>query len=115
MNNQCLANFCLVYQQFSGILGGASGSVLDVFEGVPQVTLSMSALSEGCTAIDLLASLTGFLSSNSEARRALKENSISINKEKIDESFTAQLYDLICERYLLLQRGKKNYFLVVFN
>ena len=88
---------------------------LDVFEGVPQVTLSMSALSEGCTAIDLLASLTGFLSSNSEARRALKENSISINKEKIDESFTAQLYDLICERYLLLQRGKKNYFLVVFN
>ena len=88
---------------------------LDVFEGVPQATLSMSVLSEGCTAIDLLASLTGFLSSNSEARRALKENSISINKEKIDESFTAQVYDLICDRYLLLQRGKKNYFLVVFN
>ena len=88
---------------------------LDVFEGVPQATLSKSALAEGCTAIDLLASLTGFLSSNGEARRALKENSISINKEKINESFTAQLYDLICERYLLLQRGKKNYFLVVFN
>ena len=88
---------------------------LDVFEGVPQATLSISALSEGCKAIDLLASLTGFLSSNGEARRALKENSISINKEKIDESFTAQAYDLICDRYLLLQRGKKNYFLVVFN
>ena len=88
---------------------------LDVFEGVPQATLSMSTLSEGCTAIDLLSSLTRFLSSNGEARRALKENSISINKEKINESFTAQVNDLICNRYLLLQRGKKNYFLVVFN
>ena len=88
---------------------------LDVFEGVPQATLTKSTLAEGCTAIDLLASLTGFLSSNSEARRALKENSISINKEKINESFTAQASDLICDRYLLLQRGKKNYFLVVFN
>ncbi|MDC3079571.1 tyrosine--tRNA ligase, partial [Flavobacteriaceae bacterium] len=83
---------------------------LDVFEGVPLATLSKSALAEGCTAIDLLASLTGFLSSNGEARRALKENSISINKEKINESFTAQASDLICDRYLLLQRGKKNYF-----
>ncbi len=88
---------------------------LDVFEGVPQATLSKSTLAEGCTAIDLLASLTGFLSSNGEARRALKENSISINKEKINESFTAQVLDLICDRYLLIQRGKKNYFLVVFN
>ena len=88
---------------------------LEVFEGVPQATLSKSTLTEGCTAIDLLASLTGFLSSNGEARRALKENSISINKEKINESFTAQASDLIRDRYLLLQRGKKNYFLVVFN
>ena len=88
---------------------------LDVFEGVPQATLPKSTLAKGCIAIDLLASLTGFLSSNGEARRALKENSISINKEKINELFTAQPSDLICDRYLLLQRGKKNYFLVVFN
>jgi tyrosyl-tRNA synthetase len=88
---------------------------LDVFEGVPQASLPKSTLIEGITAIDLLASSTGFLSSNGEARRALKENSISVNKEKIKESFTAQPTDLICDRYLLLQRGKKNYFLVVFN
>ena len=88
---------------------------LDVFEGVPQASLPKSTLTEGITAIDLLASSTGFLSSNGEARRALKENSISVNKEKIKESFTAQPTDLICDRYLLLQRGKKNYFLVVFN
>ena len=88
---------------------------LDVFEGVPQASLPKSRLIEGITAVDLLASSTGFLSSNGEARRALKENSISVNKEKIKESFTAQPTDLICDRYLLLQRGKKNYFLVVFN
>ena len=88
---------------------------LDVFEGVPQASLPKSTLTEGITAIDLLASSTGFLSSNGEARRALKENSISVNKEKIKESFTAQPTDLICDRYLLLQRGKKNYFMVVFS
>ena len=88
---------------------------LDVFEGVPQASLPKSTLTAGITAIDLLASSTGFLSSNGEARRALKENSISVNKEKIKESFTAHPTDLICDRYLLLQRGKKNYFLVVFN
>ena len=88
---------------------------LDVFEGVPQASLPKSIISKGITAIDLLASSTGFLSSNGEARRALKENSISVNKEKIKESFTAQPTDLICDRYLLLQRGKKNYFIVVFN
>jgi tyrosyl-tRNA synthetase len=88
---------------------------LDVFEGVPQASLPKSVLAEGIAAVDLLATSTGFLSSNGEARRALKENSISVNKEKIKESFTAQSTDLICDRYLLLQRGKKNYFLVVFS
>ena len=90
-------------------------TLLDVFEGVPQASLPKSRIAEGISAVDLLASSTGFLSSNGEARRALKENSISVNKEKIRESFTAQPADLICDRYLLLQRGKKNYFLVVFN
>ena len=99
----------------ASLKGLDEATFLDVFEGVPQATLSKSTLAEGCTAIDLLASLTGFLSSNGEARRALKVNSISINKEKINELFTAQASDLICDRYLLLQRGKKNYFLVVFN
>ena len=88
---------------------------LDVFEGVPQASLPKSIITRGITAVDLLASSTSFLSSNSEARRALKENSISVNKDKIKESFIVQPSDLICDRYLLLQRGKKNYFLVVFS
>ena len=88
---------------------------LDVFEGVPQANLDKVMLEKGISAIDLLATSTGFLTSNGEARRALKENSIAVNKEKINDTYQAKVSDLICDRYLLLQRGKKNYFLLVFN
>jgi tyrosyl-tRNA synthetase len=62
--------------------------------------------------IALLASKTQFLSSNGEARRALKENSISVNKSKVDENYSIGANDLIDGKYVLLQRGKKNYFIV---
>jgi tyrosyl-tRNA synthetase len=86
---------------------------LSVFEGVPQGNISKDELNEGIGVLDLLAAKTGFLKSNGEARRALKEGSISINKEKISEDFTPSANDLINGKYILLQRGKKNYFLVV--
>ena len=63
--------------------------------------------------MDALAGSTEFLKSNGEARRALKENSISVNKEKVSEAKHITTADIICERYVLLQRGKKNYFLLV--
>jgi tyrosyl-tRNA synthetase len=62
--------------------------------------------------IDALNEKSGFLKSNGEARRALKENSISINKEKVKDDFVIRVNDLIAEKYVLLQRGKKNYFLL---
>ena len=62
--------------------------------------------------IGALAGKTNFLKSNGDARRALKENSISVNKEKVKEDFTITEKDLIAEKYVLLQRGKKNYFLL---
>ncbi len=86
---------------------------LSVFEGVPNSDISKSELKTGINIIDILASKTGFLKSNGEARRALKENSISINKEKLSDSET--IIDnsfLINDKYILLQKGKKNYFLV---
>ena len=86
---------------------------LDVFEGVPQSAISKKIIADGCDIIQALASESGFLSSNGEARRALKENSISVNKEKVKDDYQLSLSDLICERYILLQRGKKNYFLLV--
>lgn len=90
-----------------------SQTLLDVFEGVPQATVAESTLSEGVSIIDALAGHTSFLKSNGEARRALKENSISVNKEKVAEDKRLTTVDIICDNYILLQRGKKNYFLLV--
>ncbi len=86
--------------------------LLEVFEGVPQAEMDRSGLSGGADPIELLVVSSGFLKSNGEARRALQENSISVNKEKINgESRIDESY-LIDDKYLLLQRGKKNYFLL---
>lgn len=85
---------------------------LDVFEGVPQAEVSKEAILNGMDIIAALAESTGFLKSNSEARRALKENSISLNKEKVEEGYTLTEKDLINNKFVLLQRGKKNYFLI---
>ncbi|MCR9183571.1 MAG: tyrosine--tRNA ligase [Flavobacteriaceae bacterium] len=85
---------------------------LDVFEGVPQTEVSQKQISEGLDIIAALAEVGGFLKSNSEARRALKENSISVNKEKVDDSYKITEKDLINNTFVLLQRGKKNYYIL---
>lgn len=85
---------------------------LDVFEGVPQAEIAKTEIEAGLDMIAALAEKTGFLKSNGEARRALKENSISLNKEKVGEDRTVQPSDLINDTFILLQRGKKNYFLI---
>ena len=85
---------------------------LDVFEGVPQADVPTTALDPGAPVLDLLTELTGFLPSKAEAKRALKEGSISLNKVKADDARTVNSSDLINGKFILLQRGKKNYFLV---
>jgi tyrosyl-tRNA synthetase len=85
---------------------------LDIFEGVPQATISKEDIDNGLDMIGALAAKTGFLNSNGEARRALKENAISVNKEKVTDSFMISSSDIIADSYVLLQRGKKNYFLL---
>ena len=87
---------------------------LDVFEGVPQANVSRSILDSGIEIITALAGESSFLKSNGEARRALKENSISVNKTKINEEYIITNKDLINDRYVLLQRGKKTYFVLNF-
>jgi len=87
---------------------------LDVFDGVPQTEISKSALDgEGLDMIGALAAQTGFLASNGEARRELKQNSISVNKEKVKEDFKITSADLINDKFVLLQRGKKSYYVLV--
>jgi len=85
---------------------------LDVFDGVPQAELSKEELKSGMDIIMVLAEKTGFLKSNGEARRALKENSISVNKEKVSEGTIISEKDLISGEFILLQRGRRNYFIV---
>jgi tyrosyl-tRNA synthetase len=88
---------------------------LDVFEGIPQAEISKNELDGGLDMIAALAAQTGFLGSNGEARRELKQNSISVNKEKVTEEYKITKDDLINEKFVLLQRGKKNYYLLVVN
>lgn len=85
---------------------------LDIFDGVPQAEVPRAAIEAGIPIVDLLSESTGFLPSKGEAKRALKENSISLNKAKATEDRTVNATDLINGRFILLQRGKKNYFLV---
>ncbi len=89
-----------------------AATFLDVFEGVPQAEVSKEVLNDGLDIIAALVEQTGFLKSNGEARRALKENSISVNKEKVTDSFKITENDLINKQFVLLQRGKKNYFVI---
>ncbi len=85
---------------------------LEVFEGVPQGELSKSDLVNGIDIVTVLNEKTGFLKSNGEARRALTENSIAVNKEKVAEGFVVSMNDLINNQFILLQRGKKSYFVI---
>ena len=85
----------------------------EIFDGVPSNILSKKKLLQEIEIENLLATETSFLKSISEARRAIKENSISINKKKISGNTKITKHDLINGKYILLQRGKKNYYLVI--
>jgi tyrosyl-tRNA synthetase len=85
---------------------------LDVFDGVPQATIPRAEIESGIAIVDVLNQKTGFLKSNGEARRALTANSISVNKEKVNEEFVLSTKDLINNQFVLLQSGKKNYFVI---
>ena len=86
--------------------------LLSVFEGVPQSSMARRDLDDGIGIVDFLTEKTGIFKSKGEARRMLKDNGVSINKEKVSESYTVAGKDLLNEKYILVQKGKKNYFLV---
>jgi len=108
--------------QASGILFGNASSddlkaldtetFLEIFEGVPQAEIALAELESGLDIVTVLNEKTGFLKSNGEARRALTENSIAVNREKVTEDYKVTAQDLINNQFVLLQRGKKNYFIV---
>ena len=93
----------------------SSSEFLEIFDGVPQTHISRSELKTGASIIELLATKSGFLSSNGEARRALKANAISVNKQKVNEAFVVKESDLINDKYLLLGKGKKSNYIIVID
>lgn len=84
-----------------------------LFEGVPIFEINEALPKEGIMVVDFLAEKTKIFPSKSEARRTLKDNGVAINKRKINEHFIVSKKDLIKNKYILVQRGKKSYFLVI--
>ncbi|MBO8461061.1 MAG: tyrosine--tRNA ligase [Bacteroidetes bacterium] len=110
----------------SGILFGNSTSealkhldeetLLSVFEGVPQFNVALSVLDNGCKVIDLLTEHASVFPSKGELRKLIQSGGVSINKEKVtstDEEIKSD--NLLNNKYLLVQKGKKNYFLLIFS
>ena len=84
---------------------------LAVFEGVPQFEMSNADLSSGI--LNVLAEKTKVFTSKGEARRMIQSNAVSINKERITEDFQLSENNLLNGKYILAQKGKKNYFLII--
>ncbi len=86
--------------------------LLSVFKGVPQPEVRRSEFETGIGLLDFLSAKTGIFKSNGEASRMLKDRAVMVNNNKVDESYTLGNNDLLNNRYLLIQKGKKNYFLI---
>jgi tyrosyl-tRNA synthetase len=88
----------------------------EIFEGVPQIEVSKSDYESTTNVTDLLSTLTQnqIFASKGEAKRMLKEGGVSINKEKISEASPLE-FELLKDKYLLIQKGKKNYYLLRIN
>ena len=91
-------------------------TLLSVFEGVPQFNVALSVLDNGCKVIDLLTEHAAVFPSKGELRKLIQSGGVSINKEKVtstDEEIKSG--NLLNNKYLLVQKGKKNYFLLIFS
>ena len=89
-----------------------TSTFLEVFDGVPQAEITRTDLENQIDIVSVLNEKTGFFKSNGDARRALIANSIAVNKTKINESYKISQADLINNKFVLLQSGKKNYFIL---
>ena len=89
-------------------------TLLSVFEGVPQCNVAFTDIENDMNVVDFLSEKTGIFPSKGEARRMLKDNGVSINKDKVNEATLLNKEMLLNFKYLLVQKGKKNYYLVKF-
>ena len=95
-------------------LGALSESMfLSVFDGVPTFQVPRSVLEAGISPVELLTEHAAVFASKGEIRRLIKEGGLSVNKQKTDENTLLSTQDTINQKYLLVQKGKKNYFVIV--
>jgi tyrosyl-tRNA synthetase len=87
-------------------------TLLSVFEGVPQSDISKDEIVKSLNIVDFLTDKTNIFPSKGEARRMLKEGGVQVNKSKVDETVSLGAAELLNGTYILVQKGKKNYFLV---
>jgi tyrosyl-tRNA synthetase len=89
--------------------------LLQVLEGVPTIHVEKSQLDNGSDLVNFLTE-TGIFTSKSEARKMWQNGGIRINKKKVETNYThITPNDLLQDKYLLIQKGKKNYYLIVAN
>jgi len=86
-------------------------TLLSVFDGVPQYTVSRASIEAAPSLVDLAAEV-GMFESKGAIRRELKQNSISVNKQKVAEDCTLSASDILASGCILVQKGKKNYYLL---
>ena len=105
---------CILYsKEFKNDIKSVDeATFLDIFEGVPQANIPKAKIEKGLDMVAALSSETGFLNSNGEARRSLKENSISVNKDKVDQDYILNNSDLINDSYIVINRGKRSTFII---
>lgn len=113
LDNAVKASEILFSKDFKTDINALNESLfLDVFEGVKTSEVSRDKIEAGIDMIAALSAETNFLASNGEARRALKENSVAVNKEKVTEDYTINTSDLIHNNYVVINRGKKKTFII---
>lgn len=91
--------------------------LLSVFEGVPQIQIAQADYANAATVTDLLSELTSgqVFESKGEARRMIKNGGVSVNRQKVQNADEAVAFELLQGKYLVVQKGKKNYYLISVN
>lgn len=114
LENAILASTILFGKSTSDDLKKLSNEqFLEIFDGVPQAIISKEDIQNGLSMVDALSGKTQFLASNGEARRELKANAVSVNKEKVTENFLITPDHLINDTFVLIGKGKKNNYILV--
>jgi tyrosyl-tRNA synthetase len=94
----------------------SENDLLSVFDGVPTVSVAKNEVEIGINIIEFLSDKTGIFSSRGEARKMLQGGGVFINKEKVDDvNATVTATNTLKGKYILAQKGKKNYFLIILN